>query len=53
MEIINDNGILKVVNNDIVLYTAQDSADADQFVITYVEPVIPKIDTSDQIFIPA
>lgn len=53
MEILNDNGILKVVKDNNVLYTAHDMADAEQFVISYIEPVLPLIDTSDQDFIPA
>lgn len=53
MQIINDNGVLKVVNNGTLLYTAMDLADAKQFIISYVEPVLPIIDTSDQDFIPA
>jgi len=53
MDIVTENDIIKVVKDGAVIYTAHDMADAEQFVISYVEPVLPLIDTSDQDFIPA
>ena len=53
MEIINDNGILKIFDNENLLYTAKDSADADQFIITYIPITSNIVDSSNNDFIPA
>ena len=53
MEIVKDNGILKIFDSDNnLLYTPQDSADGDQFILSYI-PVESKNIDSDYDFIEA
>lgn len=53
MELIRQDGVLKVVEGDVVMYLPQDSADADQYIITYLPAIKLTVDSAIVDFIPA
>lgn len=55
MQIVNNNDLITIVDSDNnILYNAEDMADAEQFMISYIKPETTNNDnSSNEDFIPA